>query len=306
MVNQQFEQMYQQWASNAAPIGDKLAGKSDQDWPTIRQNYMKALQQIFPSPDGLQVAFKNLNGIRTMILTPPEVTADRTLLFIHGGGYIHGGVEGYQSLAGKYAIELHAKVYLPDYRQAPEYKLPAPIEDVFAVYQYLNDQQINPQHIALVGDSAGGAMVVTVMRWIRNHGLELPAAGSALSPWPNLTNSGETMRTRDGLDPVASKTFLDRMARAFLGDQLATDPDASPVYADVRGLPPIMIQTGENEVMMADAVDLAGHLAKNRVRVTLEVWPHMFHVWHQFYSVLPAAAGALNNSVRFIETEMSK
>jgi monoterpene epsilon-lactone hydrolase len=306
MENKQFNKMFNEWASNAAPIGDKLAGNSDKPWPVIRKNYMKALQEIFPAPAGLEVSFQNLNGIRTMIITPPAVQDDRTILFIHGGGYIHGGVEGYRSLAGKYAIELRAKVYLPDYRQAPEYKVPAPIEDVFAVYQYLNDQHINPQHIALVGDSAGGAMVVTVMRWIKNHGLSQPAAGSALSPWPNLMNDGETMYSRDGLDPVASRTFLNRMARAFLGSEVATDPDASPVYADVRGLAPVMIQTGENEVMMSDAVRLASHLAKNRVRVSLEVWPHMFHVWHQFYSVLPEAAQALQNSVNFINTEMNK
>jgi acetyl esterase/lipase len=148
-------------------------------------------------------------------------------------------------------------------------------------------------------------MVVSVMVAARNAGLALPAAGVAISPWANLEHSGSSMKTRDGIDPTVSLAGLDLMAKAFLNGALKNNPDASPVFADVRGLPPILVQIGESEVMLSDAIRLATHLAENRVRVSLEVWPGMFHVWHMFAAILPEGMQALQGAAAFLEGALS-
>jgi acetyl esterase/lipase len=168
-------------------------------------------------------------------------------------------------------------------------------------YEWLLEQNIAASKIAFAGESAGGAMVVSVMVAAKSKGLPLPAVGSSISPWANLEHTGVSMSNREGLDPLNSKPVLDILARAFLGDTLANHPLASPVFADVTGLPPILVQIGENELMLSDALRLANHLADNRVRVNLEVWPGMFHAWHFYAGMLAEGQQALESSVRFIE-----
>ncbi len=148
-------------------------------------------------------------------------------------------------------------------------------------------------------------MVVSVMVAAKQKGLPLPAAGVAISPWANLEHTGASMTNREGLDPLNTKPLLDLLARTFLAGALPNHPLASPVFADVTGLPPILVQIGENELMLSDAIRLASHLAENRVRVNLEVWPRMPHAWHFFQSFLPEAEQALRESARFISETVS-
>jgi len=201
---------------------------------------------------------------------------------------------------------LGARVYMPDYRLAPEHQFPAPIDDTLRAYEWLLEQNIAASKIAFAGESAGGAMVVSVMVAAKSKGLPLPAVGSSISPWANLEHTGASMSNREGLDPLNSKPVLDILARAFLGDTLANHPLASPVFADVTGLPPILVQIGENELMLSDAMRLANHLADNRVRVNLEVWPGMFHSCHFYAGMLAEGQQALESSVRFIEAGLTE
>ncbi len=143
-------------------------------------------------------------------------------------------------------------------------------------------------------------MTVSVMVAARRAGLPLPAAGAALSPWANLEHTGSSMTTRDGIDPTVGLAGLNLLASAFLQGTPKSDPDASPVHADVRGLPPILVHIGEREIMLDDAMRLATHLAEHRVRVTLEVWPDMFHVWHLFAADLPEGMEAMKRCARFL------
>ena len=145
-------------------------------------------------------------------------------------------------------------------------------------------------------------MVVSVMVKARNAGLPLPAGGAAFSPWANLEHTGASATNRDGIDPLCTREMLMQMASLFLNGALPTDPDASPVFADVRGLPPILDQIGENEVMLSEALRLATHLGENRVRVSLEVWP-MFHVWHKYAATL--GMQALRNAAEFLERALT-
>lgn len=304
MLNAKAEEALNIWVTAASGFAGVLEGTSN-NWEVAREHYMNEMARAFPAPDDVVVSPVEMGGIPGALLTPDEVEVGRTLLYIHGGGYAVGGSRGYHNLAGRYAKQLRARVYVPDYRLAPQHQFPASIDDAFTAYRSLIDQGQDPSKLVLSGDSAGGAMVITLMRWARDAGLPLPAAGVAISPWANLSHTGDSCATREGLDPLNTVYFLNRLARTFLGTALPTDPDASPVFADVRGLSPILLQIGENELMLSDAVRLAGHLGENRVRTSLEIWPGMFHVWQLCAGFLPEADRALESAVGFLQGEMS-
>ncbi|BES84415.1 esterase [Pectobacterium araliae] len=294
------------WAQSATGLVEALQGKEAVDWNEARSTYDRAMAELFPAPEGISIAETLLNDIPACSITPDEIKENRTLFYIHGGGYASGSPKGYLGLAGRLALLLRAKAYIPDYRLAPQHCFPIPIDDVVRAYRAVIDLGHDPRSIIIAGDSAGGAMVVTLMRKLRDGGLPLPAVGFAMSPWANLTHTGRSMRTREHLDPACTPEFLTLLAQNFLGNALPTDPDASPVYADVCGLPPVLIHIGENELMLSDAIRLAAHLGENRVRVSLEVWPGMFHVWHLFAGVLPEADEALGNAVSWLEGVLSR
>ncbi|MEJ2626861.1 MAG: alpha/beta hydrolase [Pseudolabrys sp.] len=293
------------WIAAATPVVQKLYGQSEADWSIVRAHYMEELDKLFPAIDGVSFGTTTLGAAPAMSVNPKDATNGRVVLYLHGGGYVHGGVEAYRGLTSRLATGLGAKVYVPDYRQAPEFPFPAPIDDVFSSYRAILDSGVAPRQLVLVGDSAGGAMVVTIMRKARDAGIPLPAAGVAISPWANLTHSGLSATVRDGIDPICRVEFLNILARSFLAGELPTHPDASPVFADVHGLAPILIQIGENEVMLSDAIRLASNLAEARVRTSLEVWPGMFHVWHLLAGMLPEADQALRNALRFLDDALT-
>ena len=306
MLSKKAQNALNGWIDAAGPVVDKLYGKSDADWPEVRAQYMCGLEKIFPGIEGVSYTTSMLGDTPVMISGANEMVGSRVVLYIHGGGYVHGGLEAYRGLTGRFAKSLRATVYTPDYRQAPEFTFPTPIDDVFAAYCDLLNRGIRPKDLVLVGDSAGGAMVVTLMRKARDAGIPLPAAGVAISPWADLAHSGLSAATRDGIDPICNVDFLKKLARCFLAEELPTHPDASPVYANVQGLAPILIQVGENEVMLNDATRLASNLGEARVRTTLEVWPGMFHVWHLLAGILPEADQAMSSAIHFIENAFTQ
>ncbi|MEE9680778.1 alpha/beta hydrolase [Pseudomonas moraviensis] len=300
-MNTEVKAAVQTWANSLSDLVPVLKGTDTTTrMSDIRDAYAKMLGQNQP-PAGVRFETVNMGGVPATLVTPDELQTDAVLMYIHGGAYIVGRPDGYHGIGGNYAKMLGARVYMPDYRLAPEHQFPAPIDDTLRAYEWLLEQNIAASKIALAGESAGGAMVVSVMVAAKSKGLPLPAVGSSISPWANLEHTGASMSNREGLDPLNSKPVLDILARAFLGDTLANHPLASPVFADVTGLPPILVQIGENELMLSDAMRLANHLADNRVRVNLEVWPGMFHAWHFYAGVLAEGQQALENSVRFIE-----
>jgi len=253
-----------------------------------------------PAPEGISVADIELGSISAKRIVPTSGEPKRTLVYFHGGAYLFGSAEGYVPLAGRLAIALDAEVIIPDYRLAPEHPYPLPILDCVAAYEHLLTSGYDPGSILFAGDSAGGALSVSVMLHARERGLALPRAGVAISPWVELEHRGESMQTRDGIDPLCAREPLDQQASAFLGGASPTEPDASPVHADLRELPPFLIHIGEAEVMLSGATDLASRMAEHQVRVTLEVWPSMFHVWHLFAAVLPEGQQAIERIAEFV------
>lgn len=294
------------WRTAAEGVVQAVLGDGSADWQAARDAYADQLATMLPAPAGVGFETVDMDGVPALLVAPEKVEDGRVLFYMHGGGYVHGAPRAYRGLAGHFALKLRARVYIPDYRQAPEHPFPTPIEDTFRAYRALFAAGHDASRIALAGDSAGGALVVTIMRRARDAGVPMPVAGVAISPWADLEHAGASARSRDGLDPLCSVAFLDRLARLFLANEIATHPDASPIHADSRGLPPVLIQMGENEVMLSGGITLAERLAEQRVRTTLEVWPGMFHVWHSFAGHMAEADEAVDNAAFFLTREYER
>lgn len=288
----------QAWRDALSDLLEVLAGTSSRSMDDLRSGYTEMLRR-HAAPAGIEVEETLLGEIPAHRVTPHNAVNGRTLVYFHGGAYLFGSAEGYVALAGRLGLAMRSEVVIPDYRLAPEHPYPAPILDCVDAYASLLESGLDPENILFAGDSAGGALTLSVMTHARERGLPLPAGGVVISPWVDLTHAGSSMRTRDGIDPLCTREALDLQARSFLGAERATVPDASPVRADLRGLPPILIQVGEAEVMLSGALELAAALAEQRVEVTLEAVPDMFHVWHLFAASLPQAREAIARAGAF-------
>ena len=192
-----------------------------------------------------------------------------------------------------------------NYRLAPEYPFPAAVDDALAGYRYLLDHGLKPARIAVAGDSAGGGLTVATLIAIRDAGLPLPAAGVCLSPWVDLEEKGESMTTRAKADPVVQREGLVGMAQAYLAGKDPRTPLASPLHADLKGLPPLLIQVGDAETLLDDSTRIAGRARAARVQVKLEVWPEMIHVWQLFASFLPEGQEAVEGIGKYIHQHTS-
>jgi len=290
-----------QWSESLRDLGPVLTGENKTvSLDEIRVLYSSMLAQN-PAPAGITFEDVVIGGVPGQLATPKVLRTDAVVVYIHGGAYIVGEPDGYHGISGNLAQKLGAKVFLPDYRLAPEHPFPASIDDTLRFYKGLLDEGYPAKKIVFAGESAGGAMTVTVMVAARNSGLALPAGGVAISPWANLEHTGISMTNRETIDLLNTKDGLVFLARVFLQGALPNHPMASPVFADVTGLPPIMVQVGEAELMLTDGMRLATHLAENRVRMTLEVWPQMFHAWHFVANLQPEARQALESAALFLE-----
>ena len=187
-----------------------------------------------------------------------------------------------------------------NYRLAPENPFPAAVDDALAGYRYLLDHGFEPAHIAIAGDSAGGGLTLATLVAIRDAKLPLPAAGVCLSPWVDMEAKGESMTTRADMDPIASRDALFMMAQSYLGGNDPKTPLAAPLHADLKGLPPLLIQVGDAEVLLDDSNRVAARARTSQVKVTLEIWPEMIHVWQLFASFLPEGQEAIEGIGKFI------
>ncbi|MDZ7269848.1 MAG: alpha/beta hydrolase [candidate division KSB1 bacterium] len=229
--------------------------------------------------------------------------ADETVvLYLHGGGYNLGSLDTHRELAARLALACQCRVLAVGYRLAPEHLFPAALEDAMRVYCWLLAEGVSAERIALVGDSAGGGLAIATLVALRYHGEPLPAAAVCLSPWVDLELTGHSMLARAGQDPVLTRKALQQWARNYLGGKSPRTPLASPLHADLSGLPPLLIQVGSDEILHDDAVRLAERAQAAGVRVELEVSPGMIHGWHFFAGKLPQAQQALARVAAFIRT----
>jgi acetyl esterase/lipase len=234
-------------------------------------------------------------------MTPPNAVGYRTLLYVHGGGYVIGSPTEYRDMVPRIARASQARAIAVDYRLAPEHPHPAAVEDAVSVYRGLLNQGVQPDQIVVAGDSAGGGLTLATCIAARDRGLPLPAAGVCISPWVDLEGIGASMLANHDRDPLVKKELVLGMAQAYLGGQNPRTPLAAPLYADLRGLPPLLIQVGTSETLLDDARRLAERAKAAGVDTTLEEWPDMIHVWHLFGSFLREAQEASDRIGEFVK-----
>ena len=233
-------------------------------------------------PEGCTVEQVQLGGRPAERIVPASDVDEAAVLYFHGGAYCVGSPATHRNLGGRLAIASGCPVITLDYRLAPEHPFPAAVEDGRAAYEQLA-AAMPATRIGLAGDSAGGGLVMAVLLALRGAGTALPATAVCFSPWVDLTQSGDSYRRLGAADPMVSKENLDMMAASYLGSADPNDELASPVLAaDFSGLPPVMIEVGEHEVLLDDATRLADRLRVDDVDTTITIWPEMIHVFQAF------------------------
>ena len=233
-------------------------------------------------------------------IVPSGVVTDAVLLYLHGGGYAAGSFITHRVLAEKMAQLARVRALLPAYRLAPEHRFPAAVDDAMAVYRWLiQEYGADPARVVVAGDSAGGGLTIALAVSARDAGLPLPAALACISPWTDLAGTGESMRTKAGKDPCFSPEDLHLQAREYLGDADPMHPLASPLYADLRGLPPVMVQVGEDELLLDDARRLVERARAAGVDAMLEVWPGLWHIFAT-QGTFPESREAMQRLGRFL------
>jgi monoterpene epsilon-lactone hydrolase len=242
-------------------------------------------------------------GVKAEWVSAPDADAGRAVLYLHGGGYVIGSINTHRSLAARLSRASKARVLVIDYRLAPEHPHPAAVDDSVAAYRWMLTRGLKPARIAVAGDSAGGGLTVATLLAIRDAKLPLPGAGACLSPWVDLEGIGESMTTKAGVDPIVQKAGLLQMAAAYLGGKAPRTPLAAPLYADLSGLPPLLIQVGTAETLLDDASRLAERARKAGVTVSYEPWESMIHVWHLFAPMLDEGQQAIDRIGEFVRKQ---
>ncbi len=240
------------------------------------------------------------NGVPGEWIIPAGAESERVILYLHGGAYNAGSTRSHRALAGNIAYAARARALTIDYRLAPEHPYPAALVDAFSAYKWLLDLAIRPGQVTITGDSAGGGLTIALLVALRERRIPMPAAAVVLSPWTDLSASGESWQENAKSDYLIHGAKLKEAARLYLKDASPQTPLASPVYANLEGLPPLLIQVGSEEVLLSDSLRLAENARLSSVDVTLEVWEGMPHVWQFAASFLPEARQAIEKIGGFI------
>lgn len=263
----------------------------DIDTDALRAGY-DLLGSMFPPAEAVTVSDGETAGVTGQWHDPAEHD-DRTILYLHGGGYVIGSSSSHRSLVSHLATAARARAFVPDYRLAPEHPFPAAIDDACAVYRGLLDSGVDPARLIVAGDSAGGGLTVATLIRLRDEDTVLPAAAVVISPWADLTQSGDSMRTFGDQDLIVKPAMLDRWATLYLGDAPAGAPWSSPLFGDLAGLPPLLIHVGDQESLLDDARRLDVNAREAGVDAELAVAADMIHVWHMFAGSVPESDEAV-------------
>jgi len=261
----------------------RSAGLFEGDLVTLRK--MTARTPAYPQPDDIDWVPVDAAGVPAEWVVPRDCVPGRAIVYLHGGGYATGTIGSARSLSSHLARATRSRVLAVDYRLAPEHPFPAAVDDAVAAYRFaLSTGDVT---VALCGDSSGGGLALGTAIALRGLGEPAPATVVCLSPWTDLTLSGTSLHANRDSDPMVSAKSLGLMADAYLGGSDPRSPMASPLFADLVGLPPILVQVGTGELLLDDATRFAERAEAAGVDVTLELWPDVFHVWHAFADLLP-------------------
>jgi len=265
---------------------------------------LDSLADFFPVPEGTEIEPAKQGGIAGEWVRARRARSDAALLYLHGGGYVVGSPKSHRSLAAALSDASGLSIFSADYRLAPENPFPVAVEDAVAAYRGLLDSGIAGSRLAVAGDSAGGGLTVATLVAARDAGLPMPACAVAISPWADLSQGGEAYRTRAKRDPMVTKEGLDQMAASYLAGQDAKTPLASPIFADLAGLPPLLIQVGTEEVLYDDTTQLKHRAEEAGVAVSAESWAGMMHVWHVFHPILSEGRDAIQRMGSYLKAHV--
>jgi monoterpene epsilon-lactone hydrolase len=255
-------------------------------------------------PTGVTYEEVDAGGVPAIVCTPVGCADDRVIVWAHGGGYVVGSMHSHRKVAGHLAKAAGTRAMVIDYRRAPEHPHPAQVEDAVASYRWLLGQGVDPGHVATTGDSAGGGLCTSMVLRLRDEGQPLPAAVMPISPWYDMEAKGESIDSRSDVDVLVQRDVLLGMATMFLGPNPASDPLANPLYADPRGLPPMLIQVGDHECLLDDSHRFARLASEAGVDVTVEVEPEMQHVYHFLAGRAPEADRAIARMAAWVRPRL--
>ncbi len=270
------------------------------DLPHAVREAFTAMLAEMPILSDAVVTPAEIGGVSGLRIATPGVRKDAVLLYIHGGGYIAGSAESIRGLAAALGKAAGMTVYSTNYRLAPERACPAAVEDVVAVYRALIADGLSPSRIVVGGESSGAGLALSMLVALRDAGVPLPAAAFLISPWTDLALEGSTIRSKADVDTLLTEHGLRASAAHYLRGSSPRRPDASPLYADLRGLPPTLIHAGSVEILLDDAARTAGALGSADVDVSLHVWPDAPHAFHVLGATMPAALTAIDEIGAFL------
>lgn len=259
----------------------------------------------WPVADDIRCEAVVFDGLAAEWSLAPGSDRDKVLLFFHGGGYCSGSIKSHRRMVTEAGRAMGMRTLAIDYRRAPEHQFPAQHEDALAAWRFLARQGVAPDRIAVGGDSAGGNLSLSLVGRLRAAGERLPRCLWLVSPWTDLSMSGATLAIKEAIDPIIHRAYLEELAAAYVPPAVARrDPLISPLFADLSGFPPMLIQVGSAETLLSDAARLAEAAGAADVKVRLEIWPHMIHAWPVWNAQLSAGRRALRSAGNFVRDQL--
>ena len=270
-----------------------------------RRKRLDDVGSVWPVADDVRITSVDANGLPGEWSIVPGSDPSCVLMFFHGGGYCSGSIVSHRRLVTEAGRAAGVRTLAIAYRLAPEHPFPAAYDDVFTAWRFLRDRNIPAAHIAIGGDSAGAGLTLALIGRLRDAQEELPGCAWLISPWTDLTMSGPTLSNKEAVDPLIHKQYLIELAEAYLPAGMdRKDPRVSPLYADLKGFPPVLIQVGSAETLLDDATRFAAVAGAADVRVNLEIWPQMIHAWPLWNARLEPGRRALASAGAFIRQHL--
>ena len=268
--------------------------------PALTRERLVRLTSLLAAPVDLDPVPVDAGGVPGIFCSAPGADPSRCIYYLHGGGYVVGSPQTHQILTHELSRASGMRAMSVDYRLAPEHPFPNGLEDAITGYRWLLDSGTDPASVVIAGDSAGGGLAIATLVALRDRNLPLPAAAVCFSPWVDMEGLGDSMQSRVAVDPMVQRDALLTYAVMYLNGADPRDPLASPLYADLAGLPPVLIQVGDAETLLDDAVRLAGRLREAGNDVRLDVWDRMIHVWQLFGPMLSEGRDAIGQAGAFM------
>lgn len=261
-----------------------------------------------PLAKNISIQATKINGVKCEWISTANDNENneeqKVLVYLHGGGYVIGGPDSHRDIAWRIAEKCSCKLLLVDYRLAPEHQFPAAIDDATNCYQGLLDSGFQSKNIAFAGDSAGGGLTAATLLNLKHHELPQPKCAVLMSPWLDLSAEGPSIPVNESADPMLTLKALNTMAKHYLGEQDSKTPLASPIFADLSGLAPILVHVGSTEILLSDSERFCSSIRDCQGEVSLVVWPKMPHVFQMFASFIPEAKQSISQISAFISLQL--